>query len=197
MITIESDIDQCTRDVADFFRDQVPFGFSRALNSTAFAVRKDTVERVWPRDFKMRNASFPRRLFSVTQKATKRDLVAVVGQTLDRDYVETQATGGTKKPRGGMIAISPTPEAIRTGSGAVKSSFKPRNLKGAFKTSKGIFVRDREGDLHKAFSLVPQARIPKRFTFYESAETLAAQVFPRFYDEGMDYAIRRSRFFPA
>lgn len=180
----------------DFFRGQVPFAISRAVNSTAFDVRQDTVERVYPRDFEMRNRALPRKLFGVVKKATKRDPEAIVGQTLDRDWTEKQATGGVKKPRGGAIAISPTPDAIRTSSGAVRKNLKPRNLKGAFKVGTAIYVRDREGDPVKAYNLVRSARIPKRFMFYEEAMARATAVFSDHLWEGMDYAIRTSRFFP-
>lgn len=197
MIEMTSDIDQSTRDVMGFFREQVPFGFSRALNTVAFEIRRDTVERVYPRDFEMRNRALPRRLFGVTKKATKSDLHAEVGQTLALDWVERQATGGTKVPRGNSIAIAPNPNAVRTGSGAIKKAFKPRNLKGAFKTSTAIMVRDSEGDLHKAYTLKQSVRIPKRFTFYEEADLKASTIFPTALDDAMDYAIRTSRFFPA
>lgn len=197
MLIIDSDIDQSTRDVMVFFRDQVPFGFSRALNTIAFEIRKDTVERVYPRDFEMRNRALPRRLFGVTKKATKKDLHAEVGQTLALDWVERQATGGTKTPRGNSIAIAPNPNAVRTGSGAIKKAFKPRNLKNAFKTSTAIMVRDTEGDLHKAYTLKQSVRIPKRFMFYEEADMKASTIFSAAFDDALDYAIRSSRFFPA
>lgn len=196
LVTIDSDIDDCTKDVVEFFRDQVPFGLSRTLTDVAFAVRQDTVDRVWMNSFKVRNNSMARRAFQVTKKALKNDLVAEVGQTLDRDWISTQATGGIKKPRGASVAIPVQPEAIRTSGGAVKKAFKPRNLKNAFRTKKGIFVRDREGDLQKAFTLTPSAKIPKRFMFYEEAQITATKVFSGLFAKNMDAAIRRSRFFP-
>lgn len=204
MFTIESDIDAATRDVMEFFSEQVPFAFSMALNDTAFQVRKQIVEVTFNRDFTVRNPSFARALFRTGDKATKRNLLTSVGQVAlrggDRGYIETHAEGGTKTPRGRNIAVPLKPGNVRTSTGRVKSTKKPRNLKNSFfRNVKGntVLFERKKKNIEAVYVLQKSAPIPKRFDFYEDAMMKATEVFSGAFGSSMDKAIRSSRFFPA
>jgi hypothetical protein len=199
MFTIESDIDATTRDVMNFFGDQVPFAFSRTLNDVAFQVRKEIVEVTFNRDFTVRNKSFARGLFRTGDKATKRNLMTSVGQVLDRGYIGVHASGGTKSPRGTNIAIPLSPGKVRTSTGRVASAKKPRNLKNSFfrnVNGNTILFERKKKTVEAVFVLKPDAPIKKTFDFYEDALTTATTVFSGSFDAQLDRAIRSSRFFP-
>lgn len=204
MFTIESDIDAATRDVMNFFSEQVPFAFSVAINATAFQVRKQIVEVTFNRDFTVRNPSFARALFRTGDKATKRNLMTTVGQVAlrggDRGYIETHAEGGTKVPRGRNIAVPIAPGNVRTSTGRVASTKKPRNLKNSFfRNVKGntILFERKRNKIEAVYVLQKSAPIQKRFDFYEDAMTKATEVFSGALGSAMDRAVRSSRFFPA
>ena len=121
---ISSDIDAAIRGVGDFFRRQIPFATSIAINNTIFDVRRDIIESTWPKSFTVRNQALPRRLFKVSKRATKSDLKALLSQDLDRRWVERQATGGTKTgSSGGRVAIPTNPDSMRTSTGRIKRRF--------------------------------------------------------------------------
>lgn len=203
MFTIESDIGPATRDVMNFFKDQVPFAFSMALNDTAFQVRKEIVEVTFNRDFTVRNQSFARALFRTGDKATKANLMTSVGQVTlrggDRNYIATHAEGGVKTPRGRNIAIPLAPSEVRTSTGRVSASKKPRNLKNSyFRNVKGntVLFERKKNKTEAVYVMKPSAPISKRFNFYEDAMTTATTVFPGLFDAALDRAIKTSRFFP-
>ena len=88
-------------------RKQLPFATAGALTSTAFDVRKHAVEKTFPRDFNLKNKRFAAATLRV-EKASKRKLSAAVYDRLGREYLETQARGGIKKPIDGRNIAIPT-----------------------------------------------------------------------------------------
>ena len=86
------------------FSKQMPFAMSQALNSTAFDIRRQIVDRTYPQSFNVKNKRFANAMFRV-EKASKRKLSAAVFDRLGKDYMAMQAEGGTKLPRGRNIAI--------------------------------------------------------------------------------------------
>lgn len=205
MLLIDTDIDACQRDLVDFFRDQVPFAMSRAINSTAFAVRQEIVDHTWPNAFEVRNRALPKIAFKVDKKATKADLDANVGQAIDRDWIERQSDGGTKAPRGRHLAIPVDAEKKRTASGAIRKPLKPSNLKRKyFREGSGgkllLFTvkgRGKNSTSELAYVLQGSAQIAPIFHFYRDAERKAVTVFSDFFDVEFTKAIQSSRFFPA
>lgn len=200
-IDITSDIDAALKDVGDFFWNQVPFGTSRALNSTIFDVRKRIVGSTYPNAFTVRNPAFPRRLWRVTPLASKKRLETILAQSLDRNYLDWHAQGGTKRSSsGGRLAIPAQPEKMRAPRGRIRKPNKP----GALATKKGVFVIDkgarkfilkRGKDKNELlYSIVPQAAIDKRFRFYEDATDTTMRVFSGHWNTAMNNAIRNSRF---
>ncbi len=204
MYVIDSDIDQATRDCVAFFGEQVPFALSMSLNDTAFAVRKEIVEVTFNRDFSVRNATFPKLLWKVENKASKKDLsVEVNQQTVGgklHDYIERATTGGGKTPRGANIAIPIDPASVRGAKGAVRKAEKPRNLKNSYirnvNGSLIIFARKRGKESVAKYVLKKSAKIEPIFRFYEDADAKAAGFFPSAFERNMVKAIQSSRFFP-
>lgn len=199
MYEITSDLDASTRDVMNFFRDQVPFGIAVAVNDVAFEIRKHVVEVTFNRDFSVNNKSFARAAFGVLTKATKATPEASVGMRLDREWTERQAVGGTKTARRSNIAIPIDPGAVRKSGGAVKAAKKPRNLKNSFfrqVKGKTVLFERKKKNVKAVYVLQHTAPIQRRFRFYEDAEYVAWWKFPVAISDGMDRAIRTSRFFP-
>ena len=198
---ISSDIDAAIRGVGDFFRRQIPFATSIAINNTIFDVRRDIIESTWPKSFTVRNQALPRRLFKVSKRATKSDLKALLSQDLDRRWVERQATGGTKTgSSGGRVAIPTNPDSMRTSTGRIKSALKPGRLNGkpgiiAIKRGAKTFIIQRTKRTNKLlYSVVASANIKKRFSFDEDAVATTIRVFPGYWRLAMNAAIAKSRF---
>jgi len=113
-------------------------------------------------------------------KANKRKLCAAVFDRLGREYLETQARGGVKRPTGQWISI-PTQHIKRTATGKIGKARRPRNIvnkANVFFRHQGPtpdIVRQPCGkgkQLEVLYQLVPLVRIPKRLgalTFIEGA----------------------------
>lgn len=186
-INMKSNISAVSKAVDAFGKNQMPFATSQALNSTAFAVRKEIVERTYPRSFTQRNKRFASTMFRVG-KANKRRLIASVFDRLGRDYMVDQAEGGIKKPRGSNIAI-PTQHIKRLASGKVSKARQPRNLlngkayKTKLKSGQEVIAQQTGRGANKKqkvlYILEQQATIPKRFRFYEDGQRIAQRDFTK------------------
>ena len=170
------------------FSKQLPFAMSQALNATAFDVRKQIVDRTYPKSFNVKNKRFASAMFRV-EKATKRKLSAAVFDRLGKDYMAMQAEGGIKTPRGNNIAI-PGRRNTRTATGKIPRARQPRQLLNngkAYKTTlrggqKAIVQpqgRGKNKSLKVMYVLEQTARIPKRFDFYEDANMIGKRNFDK------------------
>ena len=108
-INVSSNASTVAKAIDAFSKNQIPFATHRALNDTAFAVRKEIVERTYPQSFVVKNRSFARAMFRVQRSPNKRTLTAAVFDQLGREYMVDQAEGGFKTPRGLSIAIPAQP----------------------------------------------------------------------------------------
>lgn len=219
-IDITSDIDEALRDVDDFFESQVPFVVAGALTDTAFDVRRRIVGSTWQEAFQVRNRALPGRAMKVMDdtggvlrggaRTTTRALkshgtVSIsVGDIMNLEWSERQATGGVKKARGGTIAVPVNGNALRGVSGRVLKRNLPMNItnkKRFFLMKKGgrkHAIMERKGDSMTAVYLfMEQANIPKHFRFYEDAEATALRVFSGHVDNRLSRVIKSSRFFPS
>jgi hypothetical protein len=181
---------------------QLPFATSVALNSTAFDVREQIVERTYPKSFTVRNKRFASAMFRV-EKASKRKLTAAVFDKLGRDYMVKQAEGGIKTPRGTNIAI-PGRLNQRTATGKIPRSRQPRNLLNngkAYKTTlrggqQAIVQpqgRGKSKRLKVMYVLEQRANIPQRFDFYEDASMISRRVFDKNFAKAFARAKRTAR----
>ena len=128
-------------------------------------------------------------------------LRAAVYDRLGREYLETQARGGIKRPTGQWISI-PTQHITRTAKGKVGKAKRPRNIvnkPNVFFRHQGPtpdIVRRPRGkgkQLEVLYQLVPLARIPKRLRFYEdAAKVVQRRMVPNF-KKSFERAVRTAR----
>ena len=198
-IDVTSDVDRVFSEIGDFFRDQIPYVTSQALNDTAFDIRRRIVGSTWPKAVTMRNRVFPGRVFRVGQKATKTQLEAIIQADPEFDYVERLADGGTKFPRGNWIAVPV--DAKRNKGGGIAKAYKPRMLKNSFiremKSGKGkvILQRNKAGENVVKYLLIKRAEIHATFRFEEDATDTAIRVFPGHWSRRLGDVVSRSRVF--
>lgn len=210
MITfdVSSDIDRAISEVGEFWRNQVPYATSRALTDTAFEVRKYITDITYTKAFNVKNKVFAGRQWRVTQKATKRQLEAIIDSIRDDGYFERfmwHADGGRRVGRNGhRIAVPAEPDKMRSPTGRVRAGLKPRALKGQpgiFEIKKGgktlILKRGRgKGKPAKLlYTITMSTKIDKRFMFYEDATRVAIDRFPHLWSAAMTTAIHKSRFY--
>lgn len=203
-INLTTDLDAAMRNVDRFFWKQIPFALSGAMNSTMFDVRKKIVTETYPKAFDAKNKRFANVLWRITKKASKRDLHTVMSQVLDRDYIVDHITGGVKTPRGRTIAIPAQPNKVRGASGRVLKRNKPlviEQRKNHFlvKSKAGAkkFILKRDGKTKQTevvYRFTNQAKIDKKFRFYEDAMDTTYLVFSGHMNKTMNRAIATSRF---
>ena len=128
-LNVGSNINQVAGWLTNVQRKQLPFATAGALTDTAFDVRKHVVEKTFPRDFDLKNKRFAGATLRV-EKANKRKLRAAVYDRLGREYLETQARGGIKRPIDGRNIAIPTQHIKRTASGKVGAAKRPRAVLG-------------------------------------------------------------------
>ncbi len=199
-LNVGSNINQVAGWLTNVQRKQLPFATAGALTSTAFDVRKHVVEKTFPRDFDLKNKRFAAATLRV-DKANKRKLRAAVYDRLGREYLETQARGGIKRPTGQWLSI-PTQHIKRTAAGKVGKAKRPRNIvnkPNVFFRHQGPtpdIVRRPRGkgkQLEVLYQLVPLARIPKRLRFYEdAAKVVQRRMVPNF-KKSFERAVRTAR----
>ena len=191
-VSIDSNLPRFGLFVSDAKRRQMPFATKQAINSTAFSVRRNTVDRVAPSAFDQRNKRFVNASLRV-DLATKQVLKASVFDKLQRGNLEEHARGGTKTPRGRHVAV-PSRELKKKRSGrGVPKSLRPRTAlqkKNTFVTTiKGQKVIARRKTkknrpIEVLYILEPIVRIPKRFPFYKQADLVVrSEIGPAFSKE--------------
>lgn len=205
MITIETDLNEAQRDVVTFFREQVPFAVSVALNNTAFEIVEHVRGPVWNNAFDVKNTVLPKYAFKVNKKSNKRDLVADVGNApkfQDYKWFTDQAEGGIKTPRRRNIAVPVDPGAVRKAGGAVAKGMKPANLKRSYIRQAGankklVFEVKGRGKSQTSilrYVLQTTAMIAPTFPFHQESHSKAVAVFSGHFDAAMDRAVLSSRF---
>lgn len=201
-INIASNISTLAKAVDAFGKNQIPFATHRALNDTAFAVRKEIVERTYPSSFLVKNKQFAKAMFRVERSPSKRVLVASVFDRLGRDYMVDQAEGGIKVPRGKSIAI-PAQDRPQVRGRASYNRNKPRTVLGrprAFVQTVGNQEMILERRTKKRYPLKrlylledSPVRIPKRFPFYEDGRRTAIRSFDKSFAKRFAAAKRTAR----
>lgn len=217
-VDITSDINDVIWKTDEMFRREVPFTVARAMNNTLFDVRKRIVGATYPKAFDVRNQRFAGALWTVDKVSTGGSgnqlssfrageidgMTGMVRQKLDRDYIETHITGGTKMPRGSSIAIPGRGKSaeLRTKTGRIAKRSRPlaiTNQKDVFlkkdKSGKKRYIARRtDTSLDILFVFAEQAKIKRRFRFYEDAfDTVDRVMIPHWHQE-MRRVIRRSPF---
>ena len=177
-INISSDIKRLQRRLNDIERNQLPFALALALTGVAFDIRKETVERVGPRSFELRDPRFLRAAIRV-EKATKHNLTARVYDHLESSDLEAHARGKVKQPVVGRHIAVPTKVLTpkRRARGVPKAwrpkqvMRKPRVFMAEWRGRKYIWRRrtKKRYPIEPLYLLVSSAKMPKSFPFYSAA----------------------------
>ena len=161
---------------------------SQALNSTAFDIRRQIVDRTYPQSFNVKNKRFANAMFRV-EKASKRKLSLLCSTGLAKTIwlckqkagqscrvvatllypagltnAQQQARYRAHGNRDRLLQVAkPTYTTLRGGQQAI---VQPQG-RGKVKRLKVMYV------------LEQTARIPKRFDFYEDANTVSRRKFDK------------------
>lgn len=219
MITIDitSDIEAALRDVGDFFRDQVPFALSGAINKTALDVQEHLRGVTLPAAWENRNKALPRAMTmfvphsgnpqgGLTNSRSGRWSVMIGpaagkgGWIAGEGFAERQVTGDTKKARGSAIAIPILgPGLRRLGGGSIPAAKKAKNNRGdnyfKLKGSEVLYERQKNNKIVPRFVLAKVAKGTTNLArFYPDAFSVVDRVFSVHFSERMALAISTSRF---
>lgn len=152
-----------------FARDQLPYAISRSLNDAMFKdVRQHIVNVTWPAAFQVRNRGLARASMRV-EPSTKQKWSAGVYDALGKADLARHAEGG-EKTHSGTLAI-PNRARIKLHARGKKpwarelDRLVPKRALRVIK-GKGIFVGE-GGELHLMYSFSQNAKLDKRFSFYE------------------------------
>ena len=210
-INLTSNLTTVQKAIDAFGRNQLPFATAMALNDTAFEVRKDTIERVWPKSVTVRKSNFMSAMLMPIRgdnRATKRKLVATVQNyptgKRKKDYLQRLAVGGTKTVIDGRnITIPAVNSNLRNAQGAVPKSRRATallNRKGVFRNklpNGQEFIARRVGrdryPLQMLYLLEPSGKIKKEFNFYEEANSTARKSMQRNFAKRFAQAKRSAR----
>ena len=103
---------------------------SLTLNRAVKDTREYLAGHTWPTSIVQRNPNFIRAALHMNF-STKRNLSVEIVDQLERGSLKLHAEGGTKVPKGGLLAV-PSRNIKKTSHGAPKSQ-KPRALQDSFK----------------------------------------------------------------
>ena len=119
-IDIRSDVKQLTKSLNRIQRKQIPFATSKALNATAFDVRKTLQDAL---DIHLDAPTAYTKRGVQVEKSTKKNLVAKVGfrsksfgkgkgSVTQAEYMKRQISGGLRLPKGQAIPV-PVPKNMK------------------------------------------------------------------------------------
>ena len=196
-VKLASNYKQLERRLNSVQRKQLPFAFSKTLNEVAKRIRKRIVDRTYPSSFDVRDGRFANATFRIDY-SSKRKLEARVYDRLGRANLKLHAEGGVKRAKSGSIAV-PTQyvKGRRTGRG-VRRNLRPREVvdsQKGYKTQRAIFQAygPKGSKKRLMYSLVPSARISKRFPFYEDANKIVRKDLSRVFNYQLKQALRSRR----
>ena len=209
-INVTSNVSAVTKAIDAFGKNQMPFAMAQTLNDAAFAVRKDTIERVWPRSVKVRNPAFLKAVMMPIRgdnRATKRNLRSIVQNyptgDRNRDYLQKLTEGYIKVPSNGNNIAIPAKDLRMRARGGVTATNRPRNLLSKPKVFRNKlpngqeFIARRVGKsrypLQMLYLLEPSGRIKKQFDFYDEAEKTARREVARNFQKRFAAAKRSAR----
>lgn len=207
---VDTNIPEVSSWLKKVHKDQLPFATSQAINTTAFEIRKQLVDKTYPGAFDLKNKRFPSVATNVN-KSKKTKLEAVIGNWKGQafDYLPKHAEGGTKKPRGRHIAVPSRELRADYPTKKIPKSQKPKAIlkkKGGFTfvTSKKKLTviayrkpkrgkKGKSGDIEIKYILIKRAQIDKELPFYEDALKVAEKRYPKNWAKAFEFAIRTAK----
>lgn len=216
LIDLDHNIQGAQRDTLDFFRDQLPFALTRAINDTMLDVQRHLRGTTLPTAWTNRNKALPRAMTSIipdsqgragmmNSRAKKFEVVIgpvrnTRGYLAGEGFAERNVTGATKTPKGSAVAIPKVDKGLRrNATGSIPNRLRPRNNPKLFKKDNVLFERQKIGGkktIVKRYTLAPQAKGTRHLRrFYPDANMVVTRVFSGHFGHRFDQAIRTSRFF--
>jgi len=209
-VNVRTNVAQVTANLNRFERKQVPFAMAKAINDTLFDLRPALITE-WNLSFPgAKNKGFARTAFRIN-KASKHALKSSVYDRFETEWVQRQATGGTKTPKGRSLAIPQYgPGRLRRtrwgpgakqkaraiiGNSADYFSGKPKGVPGA---PAGIYkrlprTRRSKGGLRLMYLYKNNAFVKHEFDGYEVAEDVTARRFPVHFRKALERAVATAK----
>ena len=218
-IDIRADVKDLTKSLNRIQRKQIPFATSKALNATAFDVRKTLQDGL--NIHLDRVTSYTKRGVQV-EKSTKKNLVAKVGfrsrtfgkgqgKITQAEYMKRQIKGGTRFPKGQAIPV-PVPKNMRTNKfgniprGKIDRLLgdKDRYFSGTPKGTQdapGIWQRmpanskrkKQGGKIRMVIAWEPKADYSPRFPFRQIVSKSVRINFRKRFDNALQQALKTAR----
>ena len=181
----------------DLSKSQLPYATARALTMTAKDVQTEII-RTLPNRFILRSNWYQQSnaLGFRVKSATKNNLSAIVGTAAD--WMPLQEEGGTKIPRGKMLAL-PSLNVRRNKREKIVKSQRPRALLASGKAFiKGDVIYLRYGGkknkhLRLMYTLQPKADVHAALHFLETGKKIIDQKFNQNFGTAMNDALRTMR----
>lgn len=183
---------------------QVRFASSKAINLTALAVQKNTVEKLLPSKFTLRSRGAPwwRRgtKFGFNIKfSNKASLVSTVGS--QANWLDKQERGGTKTASGRRLAVvqgaRPSPTAVLPARLKPKALLNRKGKRGGFtlgtRSGEGVFVREDATSLKLMYLLKPSAKIEGKLEFVATGKGVVEGMYERTFREELIKAIATAK----
>ena len=208
-IKVKSNIKQLTKGIRGWQKKQLPFAVANTLTSTAFALRKGSIERIFPKAFKSPNASnFAKGILRV-KKANKRDyavgrMSSQVFDIKELNYLMLHEKGGSKMPREGHTIAIPT-RKIKAKLGKRRNkAWRPRQLlskenyvkiekpKGKLKYT--IVRTAKAGKKNeRIYNMVTSAFIKPKLRFERTASKIVKKAMPKIFKREFANALRTAK----
>ncbi len=210
-------LDTTINNIVNIQKKQIPFATSRAVNACAYAVQRDTIERLLPSEFNIRNDWWkPGRKTGVNYFPSnkKQNPIKAIVNTLAW-FMEDQETGGTRGPYGGHpFRGIPTGSAQPNKKQLIRSNRRLRALTGKLAGSRTLtrngvpwITTLKNGQPSVAVRLLDKSRLPiavmyigkrsitvkPRFGFYKNAKQLVESIYKPIFDRELKAAIATAK----
>lgn len=204
-INLSSNVEEVSKNLYKFERDQLPFAISLAVNDTAEAVANE-ITRQMPQ-YLDRPTPFTETTFQYRsgkfrgKRANKRTLTAIIeGGEIQSKYLKFQVEGGTETPKKRAIAV-PTKNAPLNRYGNIPNRKaglikKPTQFSAEINGIAGIWERSQSKGVKKLKLIMayePSVQYQPRFPIYKIADGISRNTFNRRFDVAMKKALATAR----
>jgi hypothetical protein len=195
-ISVESNIDKLARELPAFYRKQIPFATSQALNDTARLSATEDVRADMKKELEQTNR------FTLAgsryNRSTKANLTAQVYiGPLRWKYLRFAVNAGTRRPENKVLVI-PTREGAklrkRNPRGWIKKALMNKAIYWGQKgDTYGLWKTNRRGDNTLLAFTTPRAQYTESFDYRRSVQRSIDTHFTRAFDKRMRRAIDTAR----
>lgn len=179
-ISIKSNMKQLERDVGIFFKSEVPFVTSQAINDTAFDVRAG-LKKTLSHDLHNPTPWTLRGVLVGRKAATKRNLTRTVDLEQSRyEYLQYQIFGGTRRPERKLIAIGKGIKRNKYGNvsraTAKRAAARKDTFWGTIRGTWGLWQR-RNGGVSLLIAGTSKAEYRQSVSWFDDAQHIVSSTF--------------------